>query len=315
MNGYKDPATLGELNLYLGKLAIATRLTPVSLRRLFAAAATADQEGRDRVMEALRLASHPEHKGSLSAKGFLAHHVRAAIKSAGENAVVVAPSTPSDECPRQAPLFNNNVAQFDWHARHRARWSGTALSQRLGCNSGDLPNSLVLADEGSVSSNNVPERLQVKAFGKRAAFCAESDVTRREVPTVRFELASAIGEKTFDWKNKLTIQLTQDEIIEAAAVLFGFAPKVEFRNHGEDAKWLSIEHQGNSVCIRGGSKQPNSMRLVPIGVGRTTALAALLTAQLDKALFGVGTQGALIPLLSRIAGVMMTSTSRRSANS
>ena len=311
---YKDPATLDELNSRLIQLAITTPLTPVSRGLLFAASATADQDGLDRVMKALRLASDPDHKGSVSAKGFLAHHVRAAIKSAGESAVVFAPSTLSDECPRQAPLFNNSVAQFDVHARDRVRRSAASLNHPLACNAGDLPWNLGPTKEAGVPSQQAPERLQVKAFGKRAAFCAESDVTRRDVPTVRFELASAIGEKKFDWQNKLTIQLTQDEIIEAAAVLFGFAPKVEFRNHGEDAKWLSIEHQGNSVCVRAGSKQPNSLRLVPINVGRTTALAALLTAQLDKALFGVGAQGALIPILGRVAGAMMTSGARRSAN-
>lgn len=314
MNSYIDPATLDELNSRLGQLAITTPLTRVSRGLLFAASATADQDGYDRVMKALRLASDPDHKGSVSAKGFLAHHVRAAIKSAGESAAVVALSALSDECPHQAPLFNNSVAQFDVHARQRARRSDASLNHPLACNSGDLPWNLEPAQEAGVPPRRTPERLQVKAYGKHAAFCAESDVTRQDVPTVRFELASSIGEKKFDWQNKLTIQLTQDEIIEAAAVLYGFVPKVEFRNHGEDAKWLSIEHQGNSVCIRAGSKQPNSLRLVPINVGRTTALAALLTAQLDKALFGVGAQGALIPLLGRVAGAMMTSGSRRSAN-
>ena len=65
--------------------------------------------------------------------------------------------------------------------------------------------------------------------------------------------------------------------------------------------------------MKGGSKLPNSMRIVPIDVGRSTALAALLAAQLDKALFNAGSTGTLMPLLRNVAANLMNGTPRRAA--
>lgn len=304
MNDYKDPTTIGEINARLIDLGIQKRLTPVSLEHLFAGATTENTAGRQRVMHALRLAANANTPGSLNAVSFLTKQVESAVTKARE--------TDRSPVASRAQSQPDNVTPFDRNARQPI----AAVDDDVA----NAPDEDEAPSRGARQSTNGQEqesvvRMQVKAFGRKAAFCAESDVTRRGVPTVRFELATAIGEKQFDWTNKLAIQLTQDEIIEAAAVLFGFAPQVEFKNHGDQGKWLSIENQGNTMCIRGGAtQQANSLRLVPIGIGRTTALAALLVAQLDKSLFGAGSNGTLLALLGRVAGTMMTSAPKRSAN-
>lgn len=308
MNAYQDPKSLGEFNSRLAAMKIDKRLSPASLKELFALSSTNDRAGRDRVMDALRLATDANSRGSLGAMNFLIRQVDAALLNAGESdRRSAAGNAPR---PERASRTDNVTPLNRPSAAPHTEDDELARAP----DSDDVPmRRSASSAHADGQAGDAPERLQVKAFGSKAALCAESDMTRRNVPTVRFELATAVGVRQYDWKNKLVIQLTQDEIIEAAAVLFGFVPEVEFRNHGDDAKWLHIKHQGNSVCIRAGSKQPNSIRLVPIGVGRTTALAALLAAQLDKTLFGAGANGTLLALVGRVAGAMMAGSAKRTA--
>ncbi|OJY94351.1 MAG: hypothetical protein BGP25_05015 [Lysobacterales bacterium 63-13] len=307
MNTYQDPANLGELNQRLRAMKIQASLTPSSLKLLFTNATTETEAGRGRIMRALRRAECATSRDSLGALRFLTDQVAGAVREAGEERPHRA-AEPAAPAPSPGPR-HNNVAQFSRPVRQGNR----EPQPEQGPDMANDPDDDAAADpEMGRSGASTPgtHRLQVKAFGKKAALCVESDVTRRDAPTVRFELATMISDKNYDWKNKLVIQLTQDEIIEAAAVLFGFAPKVEFRNHGDDAKFLSLEMQPGGLLVRAGNKNANSIRILPVGVGRTTAMAALLVAQLDKALFGAGCYGALIPLLHRVAGTMMTNASR-----
>lgn len=291
MSTFTAPDSIGDFNKQIAALGIPVTLKPDNLSAFFEDCTDENGAGRERVVKALCLASNPSSQYSLNALTFLKKKLepyaaapapRSTVTSIKREAQAPSEASETAQTPRNAPQAAQR-AQPPVQAPQREREAATT------------------------------ERWQVKAFGKRAALCVESDVTRRGVPTVRFEFATATGERQYDWGNKLTVQLTQDEIIQAAAVMFGFVASVDFKNHGDDAKWLSIQHQGTGIFIKGGSSAANSLRGVPVDVGRSTALAALLCAQLNKALFGAGDNGTLMPLLRNVAANLMTGTPQRKA--
>lgn len=289
MSTYVEPTKLGELNAALAKLGLPSSLTPAELGQLAKACEDEQKEGRARLLSALRIASHPDSQGSLGAMAFLRRVLEPYTE--GKRQASASVTSIADRLPPQDAA--GNVATHESHERevntHRR-------------------------DDARQPADRERKSEQVKVFGARAALCVETDTTRGNVPTVRFEFATAVGERKYDWSAKLTVQLTQDEIIQAATVFFGFATKVEFKNHGGDeAKWLSIEHQGTNLFIKGGNKHQGSLRAVPVDASRATAIAALITSQLDKALFGAGRNGTLMPLLRNVAAAMMTGAPTRKA--
>lgn len=71
-----------------------------------------------------------------------------------------------------------------------------------------------------------------KVFGRKSAFYVGIDETRSGTPTLRFEGAVAVAEKQYNWGEKISIQLTQQELPHVACVLFGWLPECEYKNHG-----------------------------------------------------------------------------------
>ena len=53
---------------------------------------------------------------------------------------------------------------------------------------------------------------QCRIYGGKAALCVETDDTRQNEPTLRLEAALATAPNIFDWKQKIAIQLTADEL-------------------------------------------------------------------------------------------------------
>ncbi len=71
-----------------------------------------------------------------------------------------------------------------------------------------------------------------KVFGRKSAFYVGIDQTRSGTPTLRLEGAVAVAEKQYNWGDKISIQLTQQELPHVACVLFGWLPECEYKNHG-----------------------------------------------------------------------------------
>lgn len=134
---------------------------------------------------------------------------------------------------------------------------------------------------------------QVKVHGGKAALTIEADTTRGGAPTVRIEAAKMLNpaERTYDWRNKIVIQLTTHELQLAAALFLRFLDKIEFGNHGpQQDKFFAIERQtGNYagttkvlVCQgQGDSKQMCLVQITPADIADVTALfVRQATAQL-----------------------------------
>lgn len=94
-------------------------------------------------------------------------------------------------------------------------------------------------------------RAEVHTYGQQGALCWEAECNRRGEPTIAVDAALAIGERSYDWKRKVRLQLTVEELCEVAAVLLGMAPRCQALFHGtKKNKQLSLENQGTHFFVR-----------------------------------------------------------------
>lgn len=122
---------------------------------------------------------------------------------------------------------------------------------------------------------------QKKVHGGKAALNFEADATQRlGDPTIRLETARRTSpqERTYDWKNKIAVQLTVYELQLCTALLLGMIDKVKFQNHGpEQDKWFEFEHQsdrfaGSVKVVVGKGKDLNIVSITHLDIGDVTAM-------------------------------------------
>ncbi|KRW83764.1 hypothetical protein [Marinobacter sp. P4B1] len=90
-------------------------------------------------------------------------------------------------------------------------------------------------------------------YGGKAALTWSADETRNGEPTIRLEGAKSIGERQYDWSNKIAVQFTRDELTCAVATLTGALPKMEGKNHGvgdQTGKGFEIVDQGTNFFVK-----------------------------------------------------------------
>lgn len=96
-----------------------------------------------------------------------------------------------------------------------------------------------------------------KSFGKsvhvyagKSALCFSEDTNRDGEFTVRIEGAMSSGVRVYDWKGKVSFQLTVQELPLVIGVLHGFMDKLELKGHGrENEKALTIDYQKDKYFI------------------------------------------------------------------
>lgn len=107
------------------------------------------------------------------------------------------------------------------------------------------------------------EYVNVHVYGGKAALCFSADETKHGVPTVQIDAAPLIGERTYNWSEKVTIQLTVGEMPHVAAVIFGVLPGCDYGNHGPDhKKGFKMENQPGKVFVQ--LRAPGVSHAVPI---------------------------------------------------
>ena len=127
-----------------------------------------------------------------------------------------------------------------------------------------------------------PDRVQCRVYGGKAALCIESDQTRQHEPTLRIEAARATAPREYDWRQKLALQLTREELPVIAATVLGLLPRCEYKNHGPNQdKGLEIVHQGTHLFVRLFQKE-RGVLAVPVTAVDRYALGALCLRQLRK---------------------------------
>ena len=119
-------------------------------------------------------------------------------------------------------------------------------------------------------------------YGGKAALCWQVDQTRAGVSTLRLEAAKAIGERQYDWKNKIAIQLTREELPHVAAVVLGLLPETKGSNHGQGdqaGKGFEIQHQGKNLFVRVFGPNKGACA-VPVSAADTFEISGLVMRQL-----------------------------------
>ena len=139
----------------------------------------------------------------------------------------------------------------------------------------------------------LPDRVQCRVYGGKAALCIEPDETRQGEPTLRIEAARATAPRKYDWGQKLSLQLTREELPVIAATVLGLLPRSAYNNHGPNQdKGLEIVHQGTHLFVRVFQKE-RGVVAVPVTAADNYALGALCLRQLRKTAPWLSDQGVM----------------------
>jgi Whirly transcription factor len=119
-------------------------------------------------------------------------------------------------------------------------------------------------DRSSEPSDGRKIPLTFKVYGGKGALEFREHISTKDVPTVMLEGASARGQRQYDWRNKVSVQVMPRELPAVAAVLAGLMPKCEFKNHGpEKNKGYSIELQKGGYFVKV-SQSGDNHRLIAV---------------------------------------------------
>lgn len=142
------------------------------------------------------------------------------------------------------------------------------------CDSHQQPH----APAGGNPDESLPPNRHV--YGQRAALCWEADRTRGGIHTVALEGALASGNRGFDWKNKVRVQITERELPVVAAVLLGIRDRCAYSAHGPGKdKGFALEFQNDSVFVRVLSKG-KGIAAVPMPLEDAYQVLSLVLRQL-----------------------------------
>jgi len=130
--------------------------------------------------------------------------------------------------------------------------------------------SRIVAPTGALPSqrNNADQALQEKkaapyysfhVYGTAAALCISEASTRSTgTKTIQIEAAGALsgaGRKSFDWPNKIIVQLNEQELLETLVLFQGKISAVSFEAHGlTHDKFVRMKRQEKSFFVEVGQK-------------------------------------------------------------
>lgn len=131
-------------------------------------------------------------------------------------------------------------------------------------------------------------------YGSKAALCFNCDETKGKTPTISLDAATLISPKNYDWKNKIRIQLTKQELPVVAAVMLGVKQKCEFKNHGKDNdKGFSMERQEGGKLFVSVFAKGLPVKAVPVFQPDLLWVSALFVSQIQKGCDGLDTSGVI----------------------
>lgn len=119
-------------------------------------------------------------------------------------------------------------------------------------------------------------------YGGKVAVCFSADVNRLEEHTVRIEAAVATAARTYNWEQKIAIQLSTRELPSVLATLMQLQERFEGKGHGsQNEKWFSMANQPGKVYLTVNAKGQES-RSLPIGPGDCYGIITLIMEQMLK---------------------------------
>ncbi|WP_019584434.1 hypothetical protein [Thioalkalivibrio sp. ALE16] len=144
--------------------------------------------------------------------------------------------------------------------------------------------------------------LKAKVFGGKGAVSFEEDTRRDSIATISIQGAKAIEARNYDWKNKIAVQLTPNELATVSAVILGVLGECEFKSHGVNKdKGFYLARQDKGFFIKVFSS--DGLVAVPITHEDAFQVGRVCMAQLKKAMPEDGLSGGeLIALLKATIG-------------
>ncbi|MDC8832962.1 hypothetical protein [Alteromonas gilva] len=135
----------------------------------------------------------------------------------------------------------------------------------------------------------------IKSHGKQYAIEVSADVTQKKWHTVRFEAAAKLnnGTKAYDWKNKIGVQLTKQELPVVIGTLLGYLPGCEYSQHGDTNKGFSIQNQHKNFYFKVFEASTNRFMNCPVPIEEAHLMGMLVLAEHTRNFEGVSSDAAL----------------------
>ena len=167
----------------------------------------------------------------------------------------------------------------DNYAQHRGGRSADNVTRFPERNSNPGQSEMDLPEKGDdFQSRHI--------YGGKNAICFNADEKRNGGDkTVRIEAAIALKERQYDWKDKISIQLSHQEMMGVFSVLMGWIPIYEGKGHGpQNEKSFSIKTQDQGaykfyISVNCKDKQSRS---VPVMAFDGARLATFILGQMMK---------------------------------
>lgn len=173
----------------------------------------------------------------------------------------------------------------------RLKRQGLAPVQHIFAQEETLESVFPIADDLDPGALSLPGRLQVRLLGRESAHTLEIGPHRRSasfmgVHVVTIESAHALLDASgYDWDNKLTLQLTPEEMPLATAVLMNRSASARFgRDGAERGKFAELRHQENGLVLVTG--QGSAVHAVPVKAGALYYLLSLFCRGMARGLPG-----------------------------
>ena len=135
----------------------------------------------------------------------------------------------------------------------------------------------------------------IKSHGKQYAIEISADTTQKEWSTIRIEAAAKLnnGTKAYDWNNKISVQMTKQELPVVIGTLLGYLPGCEYSQHGDTNKGFSIQNQQKTFYFK--VFEGNSKRYMhcPVPIVEAHLMGMLALAEHTRNFEGVGSEAAL----------------------
>lgn len=128
-----------------------------------------------------------------------------------------------------------------------------------------------------MSNTTLSDLRKARAFSTNAAVCFEEVTSQGGFKTVNIEIAARKStDKNFNWNDKMTVQLSKQELPEISAVFLGIKKSCSFLR---DGCGISVENQGKVFFI---SATRQKRIGIPVSKGDAHWIAVLLIDLLSE---------------------------------
>lgn len=128
--------------------------------------------------------------------------------------------------------------------------------------------------------NTLAAQPKLHLYGKQAGLTIEGTTKSDSdglIYTVNLDVAPLVNERV-DWSQKISAQLSHNELVQLAGVLLGYAPSLKVARPG---KGIDIERQSGNIFIRA-TQGRGRIYALPLNIGGCARIADFCLMQLVR---------------------------------